>query len=415
MVKYSAITIIGAGPAGQVASLFLAKKGIKALLVDKGEHPRVKACADIVGGQAVRILHEIDPELVLQTDFANKYQAIKGTLIHTPNGKSLNIPFVKLKNIEHLPTCIAMPRIEFDNVLHEKIMATGMIDYLPNTAISNWQKDENAKEWLLLDAKKEPIIRTKLLIIATGSSASLPFTVGNLARDDKHNALGIRGYFTNVTNSTMPDYGEMFFMEKLMPGGLYIGPFNNGLANVNIVMRSDMVKKSGHNLNALFWDAVNTHPILKERFKHAEQIGKLEGCALHLGTKKRPISGEGYMLAGDAGGLIDLISGNGIPQAMISGKIAAEQAAIAFAQNDFSAAMLKAYDLKVYKKIDDSLKLSRLMAPAMGSRFFPKLILKWLNFITTRKNAEAQLGLLLNTKTITAHLLNPMFYWKFMR
>jgi flavin-dependent dehydrogenase len=47
MVKYSAITIIGAGPAGQVASLFLAKKGIKALLVDKGEHPRVKACADI--------------------------------------------------------------------------------------------------------------------------------------------------------------------------------------------------------------------------------------------------------------------------------------------------------------------------------------------------------------------------------
>jgi menaquinone-9 beta-reductase len=413
-IQQPTITIIGAGPAGQMASLFLAKRGIPSLLIDKGAHPRLKPCADVVTGQAIRVLHELDANLPLDKSFMDKYLPINGTLLHTQNAKTLDIAFLPLNKLEHLPTCIAMPRMDFDNWLHEKIKATPLIELRENTAITQWERDENTKEWTLFDHKKVPIIKTKLLIIATGSTASLPFTVGHLTKEDKHFAIGVRGYFRNVGNANYPNHAELFFHRKLMPGAFYIAPFRGDVANVNIVMRSDIAKRNKLNLNALFWEAIELHPTLRERFKDAEQIGKLEGSALHLGTKKRAISGDGYMLAGDAGGLIDLISANGIPQAMISGKFAAEQAAIALEKNDFSAATLKDYDKKVFKKINNDLQLGRIMSPFLSNNFVLGTINKALNFLASRKGAQEQLRSLLYTPSVVKTLINPLFYWRLL-
>ena len=413
-IQNPTITIIGAGPAGQMAALFLAKRGIASLLIDKSAHPRLKPCADVVTGQAMRVLHELDANLPLDKTFMDKYLPINGTLLHTPNGKTLDIAFLPLNKLEHLPTCIAMPRMEFDNWLHEKIKASPFVELRENTAITNWERDENSQSWTLFDHKKEPIIKTKMLIVATGSSASLPFTVGNLTKEDKHFAIGVRGYFKNVGNADFKNHAELFFHRKLMPGGFYIAPFRGDVANVNIVMRSDIAKRNKLNLNALFWEAIELHPTLRERFKNAEQVGKLEGSALHLGTKKRAISGDGYMLAGDAGGLIDLISGNGIPQAMISGKFAAEQAAIAIEKNDFSAAFLKDYDRKVFKKINNDLKLGRIMSPFLTHNFVLSIITKALDFLASRKGAQEQLRSLLYTPSVVKTLINPMFYWRLL-
>lgn len=408
------ITIIGAGPAGQMASLFLAKRGISSLLVDKAAHPRLKPCADVVTGQAIRILHELEANLPLDKAFTDKYLPINGTLLHTPDGGQLDIAFLPLNKLEHLPTCIAMPRMEFDNWLHQKIQQSPLVELKENTAITHWERDEKLQEWTLFDHKKEPIIKTKLLIIATGSMASLPFAVGKLTKEDEHFAVGIRGYFKNVGNEKFPNYAELFFHRRLMPGGFYIAPFKGDTANVNIVIRSDVAKRNKLNINTLFWEAIDLHPTLKERFKNAEQVGKLEGSALHLGTKKRAISGNGYMLAGDAGGLIDLISGNGIPQAMISGKFAAEQAAIALEKNDFSAAVLKDYDKKVFIKISNDLKLGRIMSPFLSNNFVLTAITKALNFLASRRGAQEQLRSLLYTPSVVKTLINPMFYWRLL-
>jgi flavin-dependent dehydrogenase len=355
----------------------------------------------------------LDANLPLDKAFQDQYLPINGTLLHMPNAKTLDIAFLPLHKLEHLPTCLAMPRKDFDYWLHQKVMESPHIQLRENTSITDCKRAENG-EWTLFNAKKEPIIQTKLLIIATGSSASLPFSVGKLEKEDKHFAIGVRGYFRNVGNAAFPNHAELFFHQKLMPGGFYIAPFRDGIANVNIVMRSDIVKRNQLNLNHLFWEMMDLHPTLRERFKDAEQIGKLEGGALHLGTKKRRISGDGYMIAGDAGGLIDLISANGIPQAMISGKFAAEQAAIALEKNDFSAETLKNYDFKVFQKIDNDLKLGRLVSPLLGNRFVLNLIVKILNFLANRRGTQKQVQKLLYTTNMTATLLNPMFYWRFL-
>ena len=70
------------------------------------------------------------------------------------------------------------------------------------------------------------------------------------------------------------------------------------------------------------------------------------------------ISGEGYMLVGDAGHLVDPMTGEGIGNAFYSGFIAAEQAQACLAEEDFSAAFLQAYDVRVARVLGSEMKLS---------------------------------------------------------
>ena len=58
------IAIIGAGPAGAVTSIFLARAGVKHVLFDKAVFPRDKICGDALSGKSISVLKKIDPEIL---------------------------------------------------------------------------------------------------------------------------------------------------------------------------------------------------------------------------------------------------------------------------------------------------------------------------------------------------------------
>jgi flavin-dependent dehydrogenase len=89
---------------------------------------------------------------------------------------------------------------------------------------------------------------------------------------------------------------------------------------------------------------------ISDRFKNAERIGNIEGFGLPLGSRKVPMSGERFMLCGDAASLIDPLSGEGIGQAIVSGREAGWQARKCFGENNFSASYMKQYEARVYGK-----------------------------------------------------------------
>ena len=62
------------------------------------------------------------------------------------------------------------------------------------------------------------------------------------------------------------------------------------------------------------------------------------------------------MLTGDAASLIDPISGEGIGNAMLSGKLAADQVVLCFHKMDFSAAFIKQYNSVLFKTLGPELK-----------------------------------------------------------
>jgi flavin-dependent dehydrogenase len=70
--------------------------------------------------------------------------------------------------------------------------------------------------------------------------------------------------------------------------------------------------------------AIANNPNIKERFAQCQNCkGGIQGLGLPLGSKKRKISGDGFLLVGDAAALIDPFTGEGIGNAMCSGMLAA--------------------------------------------------------------------------------------------
>ena len=95
-------------------------------------------------------------------------------------------------------------------------------------------------------------------------------------------------------------------------------------------------------------DLIKSYPPISERFQNAELIGDIKGWGLPLGSKKRKISGDNFLLVGDSASLIDPFTGEGIGNGMISGMLAAKQIQQAIAADRFDKSFLADYDKKIY-------------------------------------------------------------------
>jgi len=62
----SDVSIVGAGPAGSIAALFLAKEGISCTLIDKTKFPRDKICGDGISGWVLSVLAKLDKDILLR-------------------------------------------------------------------------------------------------------------------------------------------------------------------------------------------------------------------------------------------------------------------------------------------------------------------------------------------------------------
>ena len=184
-------------------------------------------------------------------------------------------------------------------------------------------------------------------------------------------------------------------------------PMPDGLANVGLGLRSDVVKKRSADLKQLMAQLLKDHPSLKVRFSEARIEGNIQGMGLPLASKRRKISGDGYILIGDAAHMIDPFTGEGISHAMISGVHAADVAKEALEANDLSAAKLKAYDQRVWKRLGQEISIStRLQQLADKAWLF--------DFVVDRANKNPALAdtisCMFTDLDLRARLKKPGFY-----
>ncbi|MEI6265437.1 MAG: NAD(P)/FAD-dependent oxidoreductase [Sphingobacteriia bacterium] len=402
------ICIIGAGPAGVLTSLMLSKNGIKSILIDKETFPRYKACADCITGNTIRIVKEIDPDLIKGLVAKEDIVTINGVYAYSSSLNKLKVPFKNLEKDLDEPSCYGISRLEFDNHLINLAKKDDNITVIENFNASNvYIKNEKA---FVKELNGKTII-ADLLVVANGSNSILSEQLGKFKKQEKHTAVGIRGYFRNVT-MPYPNYCELFLFRKLMPGGAYLTPLPNNMVNMNLVVRMDKLKKHKIDLKETLNEYINKHPIFKERFKDAQLVGNLQGSTLRLGTKKRKIAGDHFVLVGDAAGLVDLLSANGLPQACMSAKIAAKHLTNAIKNNNFKKAALIDYEKEVHHATANYLKLSKIVSPFFKSEWFLNLFDFGLNFITKKSAENEAVEDLVYKGNAVKSLINPLFYRK---
>lgn len=338
------IIIIGAGPAGCAAAIALTNSGLKVAIIDKHIFPRDKVCGDAIPGRAIKYLKEIDSSFVSDLAVFNQKIITKKTACFY-NNKKLEFNWVQ--------EAYTSARIDFDDFLFSIVKKKTSAEIFEGTEIKDVIKKENS---FILSARNNTNVFTATMLIgADGINGVTAKKLAGFQIDRKHHVASVRAYY-NCIDDIEEGCTEIYFDKKYLPGYFWIFPLNNGIANVGFGMLSEDITKKNINIKKAFYDFIERSEVLKNKFQNAKAQGSLQGFGLPLGSRWINMSGSNFILTGDAASLVDPVSGAGIGNAVLSGKLAAEQVIKSFAAKNFSAAAMKAYDKNLYKMIGIELK-----------------------------------------------------------
>lgn len=403
------VVVCGCGPAGIATSVCLSAKGIDHILLESSVFPRDKICGDAVSGRVVDWFSENLPDFNKSlVDFKDEVLETKGIIFYAPSTQSVSIPFPAVKN--DLPPGYVIKRLVFDQLLFNSIDKR-----YAKVMQSSRLKDisyENGKLNLVVNSKSGlQNISTQLIIGADGAQSIVERKLSDNKKDPNHYCAGLRAYYKGINGFTEGNYIELHFIKELLPGYFWIFPLSNDQANVGLGVLSSHVSKKNVNLRQTFFDLIKNNPVLKNRFKDAVPLSEPKGWGLPMGSRKMQLSGDRFLLTGDAASLIDPFTGEGIGNAMISGKLAAQIAEKALNENDFSAKNLYKYDQLVYDTLWQELKLSHKLQRLTK---FPYLFNFVVGKINKNKRLEEVFTNMFADLNLRSEMKNPMFYFKLL-
>lgn len=410
MSSQSPIVIIGAGPGGAATALKLSYLGIPSVLIDKATFPRDKICGDALSGKVAVLLDRLDPAIMSRFRQRFKPADVWGMRFSAPSAKHFEIPFsVNYERDPEKAPGYVSKRMDFDNFLVEEVRRRDNIDLYLETEIGNWEKTNDGYSVTTKDGTKQ--WHCQLLIDSSGAHSRFSRKEAGLAVDHDHHAAAVRAYYKGVAGCHKDNFIELHFLNDYSPGYFWIFPLPNGEANIGLGMRSDILKDKKINLRKALDEIVNG-PQFRERFANAKQIDPTVGYGLPLGSKDRVLSGDNYLLVGDAGHLIDPLTGEGIGNAIYSGYIAAELAEKCLADQRFDAEFLRAYDVRIARVLRSEMRISYRLQQTLQRKWLTNFL---ANLIAANPKIIKVLSMVYTDLEMRKQLLKPWFWWKILR
>jgi len=404
------ILIVGAGPAGCSAAIHLEGSGKRVVLLDRHDFPRDKICGDALSGNATYELSKLPGGRL--ADFAgfSSKESTGGIRFVSPGGYVLDLDLLGSRPGLDSPGYVCS-RYAFDHFLYQEAEQTGATCIRDRIRRVERIALENGKPGFELGGDSGTY-RAPLLLVADGVNGSISKSLTGAKLLRRHHSAGLRCYMKNVTGFSEKRLIELHFIPELLPGYFWLFPMREGIANIGLGVRADVVQKKRIDLKARFTEIIQQHPVLAPRFAEATAMETIQGAGLPLGSTWRTITGDGFMLLGDAAGLVDPFSGEGIGNAMASGRLAAEQALRSFRLNDFSGRELHTYTRNLKRVIGGELKVSSALQSMLR---FPSLFDRLTKRAEADEELRRQINAMLHQPSARRALLWPGFWWKVLR
>ncbi len=274
------LIVVGSGPAGLAASIVASRLGLRVLLIDRYRHPRVKPCGGGLTQKSVAILRILgfDPAEVVEFECREvAIASFSGTYI-VSHGE----PLIRVSRREH-----------FDERLFKYALSMG-VDFVKDEAVGLRQ----FKDYAIVYGR-ESSYEARWVIGADGAPSRIGRLIGVTPRS---HALALM----SIAKGPQPNLC-LIDLTRVRWGYAWAFPLSSSEGDVG--------------LGSAQW---------------GRYVGVLEGFIRGLGMRpgailghmipyrppRRPGSGR-VMLAGDALGVADPVTGEGIAQALLTGSLAA--------------------------------------------------------------------------------------------
>jgi geranylgeranyl reductase family protein len=283
------VAIVGAGPGGSATAHFLAQRGLDVLLLDKSDFPRDKTCGDGLTPRALRVLSAMGllPELTRLGCPITSYEVI------APNGWRTASP------ITSRPGALVIRRTILDNLILQRARQSGA-HFKSSVTL---EKLEVRGDAVAVRTNCETYMARRA-VIATGAATGV-LTRSGILHHQPRAMLAARGYTNNLPDGAS---FQLSFKNAPSPGYGWIFPVGNGVANIGVGF---LPRKKG----------LTAQAALERFYPH---VGDVRGYPIRVDFLTAPTHSPRTVLVGEAAGLVNPLTGEGIDYALESARIAAD-------------------------------------------------------------------------------------------
>jgi menaquinone-9 beta-reductase len=347
------VLVVGAGPAGTSAAITLARAGRAVTVVDKAVFPRDKCCGD---GLTTLALRELD-HLGFDPGSITDWYDIDAAWLRSPSGREVRVPLPPAGRYAAIA-----PRLQLDDALVALARKVGVTVLDGHGATGDVVTRAGGVD---VEVDGVGTVRGSFVVAADGMWSPIRKALGLNEPGYLGEWHAFRQYARGVTGPAAERL-YVWFEADLLPGYAWSFPLPGGRVNIGFGVLRDGTRRI-QDMKDLWTDVLQRDHVAALG-PDAELEGRHTAWPIPARVDRIELANGRTVFVGDAAAATDVMTGEGIGQALLTGRLAAGDDRLGGAPDAVTRRYTRSVRHELVADHRMSLVLSRILASPVGAR-----------------------------------------------